>query len=491
MSEPRAQAAAVGETLDDHALHEAYESTLLTPGSGPRSGLSAAAEGVTPMALADWMLALLALGKANLVSVCPDPRAGAVLEVKRGGATPFACRLSPDHAAATVTRLALLASLDPLEEHGSLASLANVARVRVRTGEHVAEVLVSVGATADGLDAEVRALGASDSAPPSRGVSLRRCPRCGEWSAPSLAVCARDDTPLVDVPDDPRPGGNIGVYRLLGHIGAGGMGVVLSGEHVFLGRPVAIKVMRRAVADSSMMVRRFLAEARAASRINHPHVVEVTDYGVLADGRPYLVMDHVSGQPLDEMLRARGPLDPAEALRLARAVAEGLAAAHERGVVHNDLKPANIVLTEGSTDEHPALKIVDFGAASLQSGAASLSMDERIGTPAYMSPEQVRGEPTDARSDVYALGAVLYEMLTGAPPFTGDVPGVLRAHLTLEPGPVSAPAGPLPRAVSRVVLRALSKSVEQRPQSAAELVRDIDRALAVLGRPNWRKWLPA
>ena len=88
------------------------------------------------------------------------------------------------------------------------------------------------------------------------------------------------------------------------------MGVVLSGEHVFLGRPVAIKVMRRAVADSSMMVRRFLAEARAASRINHPHVVEVTDYGVLADGRPYLVMDHVSGQPLDEMLRARGPLDP-------------------------------------------------------------------------------------------------------------------------------------------------------------------------------------
>jgi serine/threonine-protein kinase len=278
---------------------------------------------------------------------------------------------------------------------------------------------------------------------------------------------------------------------VLGHLGAGGMGVVLSGEHVFLARPVAIKLMRDSIAQSSVMVRRFLAEARAASRIVHPNVVEVTDYGVLADGRPYLVMEWVGGQPLDRMLADRGALPPGPAMRVARAVAEGLVAAHARGVVHNDLKPANIVLLEGSSDQHPALKIVDFGAASFPSGAASVELDEHIGTPAYMSPEQVRGEPTDGRSDVYALGAVLYEMLTGAPPFAGNIRSVLRAHLTSEPAPPSSPFGAMPSPVTRVVVRALAKRLEQRPQSAVEFMLDLDRALSVLERPSWRKWLPA
>ncbi len=475
----------------DPSSSEAFQSTLVAPGSSPRSRPLVDAEGVSPIALADFVLALPTLGKANLVSIGPHTSEGAILEVRRGGNTVFACRLTSDQAAAAVTRIALLAALDPLEEHGSLASLANVARLRVRAGDRAADVLVSVGATADGLDAEVRALSGSDAPPSSRSASLRRCPRCGEWSSPSFTTCPRDETPLLDVHDDPRPGGTIGVYRVLGHLGAGGMGVVLSGEHVFLARPVAIKLMRDSIAQSSAMVRRFLAEARAASRIVHPNVVEVTDYGVLADGRPYLVMEWVGGQPLDRMLADRGALPPGPAMRVARAVAEGLAAAHARGVVHNDLKPANIVLLEGSSDQHPALKIVDFGAASFPSGAASVELDEHIGTPAYMSPEQVRGEPTDGRSDVYALGAVLYEMLTGAPPFAGNIRSVLRAHLTSEPAPPSSPFGAMPSPVTRVVVRALAKRLEQRPQSAVEFMLDLDRALSVLERPSWRKWLPA
>jgi serine/threonine-protein kinase len=201
-------------------------------------------------------------------------------------------------------------------------------------------------------------------------------------------------------------------------------------------------------------------------------------------------MEELKGQTLFTRLDAEPLPDPIFALRVAREIARGLAAAHEAGVVHNDLKPSNVMLLEGSTDEAPRVKVLDFGAAShvgrTQEGEGGMI----FGTAQYMSPEHGSGLPTDPRSDLYALGIVLYEMLSGAVPFEGEPADVMRNHMFAAVPPVSRPAAAFPPAVTRTVARCLRKSAEERPQSANELASDLTAAISALERPVWRRWLP-
>jgi serine/threonine-protein kinase len=268
----------------------------------------------------------------------------------------------------------------------------------------------------------------------------------------------------------------IGKYRVVAQLGEGGMGRVFKGYHVALQRLVAIKILHGSVARDPVAMARFEREARAAVRARHPRIVETLDFGRLPDGRPYLVMELIE----DETLRARmhrQPLTPAESIHVARGVAEALAAAHAVDVVHRDLKPSNVFI-----DQRLEVKLGDFGAAKIldPAGENITGGDVSIGTPQYMAPEQILGEPVDGRADVYALGCVLYRMLAGAPPFSGDTRSVLAQHLHAEVPVPAVAGGPLPPAVIEVVSAAMAKAPAHRPQSAIDLLTMLERAAAAL-----------
>ena len=280
--------------------------------------------------------------------------------------------------------------------------------------------------------------------------------------------------------------GQVGPYRVLEVLGHGGLGVVYRAVHEVLERPVAVKLLHAPAHDSSSTAR-FLREARAASRAKHPGIVDIIDFGRNADGRPYLVMELVEADTLEDRLAAGGlPLE--EAVAVAHSVAGALAAAHDAGVVHRDLKPSNIFV-----DDDLSAKLTDFGAAKMV-GVSLPSLTQEgttIGTPHYMSPEQARGLAVDRRSDLYALGCVLYEMIVGARPYEGPTSlDVLSQHIGAPvPVPVS-PHEPGPHALARVIRRAMAKSPSERHQTAAELIADLAQAERSLGRDGWRKFLP-
>jgi len=266
------------------------------------------------------------------------------------------------------------------------------------------------------------------------------------------------------------------------------MGFVISGEHALLGKPVAIKLLHRTMDQDPLAGRRFLAEARATSWIRHPNIVDVIDYGLLADGRPYIVMERLEGESLQDRLDRTSVIEPVLALLLAREIALALGAAHEGGVVHLDLKPSNVVLLDALDESAPRIKLIDFGVAER---VGTRPGEELTGTPAYMSPEHARGDPADGRSDLYALGIIMYEMLTGTVPFTGaNIWAILKAHMLDEPPIVFSPIRQLPEAVVNVVSRALRMNADERHQSASELVAEIDRGLVSLRRKEWQRWLP-
>ncbi|WP_330297963.1 serine/threonine-protein kinase [Streptomyces sp. NBC_00503] len=267
-----------------------------------------------------------------------------------------------------------------------------------------------------------------------------------------------------------------GRYELAGLIGAGGMGEVWRGRDLALERDVAVKLISRPGDDKLAL--RLRAEARAAASLTDPHVVSVHDVGETSlDGRTvvYLVMELVHGRPLGEK---GGRVAVEDAVRWGVQICEGLQAAHGAGIVHRDIKPANILLTDAGR-----IKICDFGIAR-QSGLQGLTTTGSVtGTPAYMSPEQARGEELDARSDLYGLGCVLYELLTGAPPFSGTGWEILAQHANQAPVPARARRPEVPVGLNRLVLQLLSKDVADRPPSAAdtaELLR------AVLGPADRR-----
>jgi len=328
------------------------------------------------------------------------------------------------------------------------------------------------------------------------------CERCSATFDPGARFCGSCGAPsdLGDVPAelrDPWIGRVVDRrYRVVARLGSGGMGVVYQVEHLHLGKKAAMKVLTPDGAAQPEMVRRFRNEAQAVSKLDHPNIVQTFDFGQ-CDGALYLVMEYINGDDLSALIRREGPWSFARAARLFMQVCDGLVEAHEAGIVHRDLKPENLMVVK-RRDGAEHIKILDFGLAKLREratdpGRSSVSSGGQvIGTPYYMAPEQVRGEPLDARADLYSVGAALYRVLTGVPPFDAPSPmSVLAKHLTdaVIPPRERAPERALPPEADRVVLRAMEKAPSDRYASALEMRDDLERALGESGgagaRGSW------
>ncbi len=258
-------------------------------------------------------------------------------------------------------------------------------------------------------------------------------------------------------------GKQLGQYEITAEIGRGGMAVVYKAWQPALNRPVAIKVLPTLYASDHEFVTRFKREAMSAAQLKHPHIVTIYDVGQEGDTH-FIVMEYLEGPSLYKLLRATGPLPLERAAHIGGQVASALDFAHRRGLVHRDIKPANIIVGQ---DDHATL--TDFGIAKAMAGTGLTQTGAMIGTPQYMAPEQIQGLPVDQRADVYALGIVCYEMLAGAPPFTGDTAAVLYAQAHKPPPPLRQHLPGLPAAIERALERALAKDPELRFGSAGEL----------------------
>jgi serine/threonine-protein kinase len=269
-------------------------------------------------------------------------------------------------------------------------------------------------------------------------------------------------------------------YQIDALLGEGGMGVVYRASHVHMRKWVALKVLLPEWTSTPEVVARFEREAVVAGTINHPNVATATDFGRLGDGSFFLVLEYVEGRTLRKELEA-GALEPARALHILRGIVRGVAAAHAVGIVHRDLKPENVMLVDRDGDRD-YVKVLDFGIAKLgasaPSGAALTNVGAILGTPDYMAPEQALGGTVDARADLYAIGVMLYELLTGEPPFKGGAVTLLRQHILDAvpelPAPVSSR---VPPGLQALVTRLMQKEPSARLASANDLVAAIDEAL--------------
>ncbi len=273
-----------------------------------------------------------------------------------------------------------------------------------------------------------------------------------------------------------KPGDTIGGCTIKGRIAAGGMGTVYRARKESLEKTVAVKVLHPQSMTESDQVQRFMREAKVAASIDHPAVVEVYDVGQ-DHGLYYMVMEYLEGSDLRSQVMETGPLPPRKALRIARQVAEALAHAHDQGLIHRDVKPANLLMT--ATGD---VKLVDFGLARLAGQEHEVTVTGQIiGTPAFMSPEQCRGDPLDGRSDLYSLGATIYFLLSGAVPFSAKTPTALIHQVINDPPPPLKSVAPdVPDKLVALVQRLMTKHASARPQSGNELIAAIDEVL--LGR---------
>ena len=314
------------------------------------------------------------------------------------------------------------------------------------------------------------------------------CPTCDARYETDLGTCPKDGDHLVPFKD---PDGLVGkviddrfeVKRLLGR---GGMGSVYLAHQRSVDRLVALKVMKADLLEDQAQVKRFILEARAASRLTNNHTITIYDFGKSADGVPYIAMEYLRGLSLRDHLKQEGSLPVDDVVRITSEIAESLAEAHEHGIVHRDLKPENVFLATTGGREG-VVKVLDFGIArarSLQGGSAVTSTGVIMGTPSYMSPEMIVGEPVDARADLYALGIMMYEMLTGLVPYQAETPmQVLLKHLHSEPEALERviPSVRVPGALQRFVWRCLSKSRDARPEDAKAFLAELTAAAAASG----------
>jgi len=293
----------------------------------------------------------------------------------------------------------------------------------------------------------------------------------------------------------------IGPYRILEPIGRGGMGVVYRGEHIYIGKEVAVKILHDGYGGREESIKRFLREARAASLINHPNIVDITDFGKSSDGTVFFVMEFLHGEPLDALMQRERRLDLLRSITIVNQIAGALGAAHAKGIVHRDLKPENVMLTkrEGRRElirqfsdesgQHTVtereknfdfVKILDFGVAKVRdpnvSEARVTQQGVVFGTPEYMAPETARIGVSDPRTDVYALGVIFYEMLTGTIPFAGET--AVDVMLKVVSEPVTPPRQRAPGIeitpdAEQLIMRALAKDPLKRQQSMEELTEEL------------------
>jgi hypothetical protein len=301
------------------------------------------------------------------------------------------------------------------------------------------------------------------------------CPTCGLRYPAEFKVCPRDAVELIEAADagrDPLLGVTLGqTYTLVRVLGEGGMGRVYEARHTRIGsKRFAVKILHPEFARQPEVISRFQREAEAAASIRSEYVVGVYDVDRFEDGRPYLVGEFLEGQEFADYLNAVGKMGVAPAVRLVRQICSALAAAHEKGVVHRDMKPENVFLTGDLA--RPTAKVIDFGISKLgdSPGTALTKTGMIMGTPSYMAPEQARGERVDHRADIYAVGAILYCALTGQRPFDrGDPTATLTAVLTQDPPRPRSLEPSIPEPLEMIIQRAMAKDPNDRPQSMEEL----------------------
>jgi serine/threonine protein kinase len=408
--------------------------------------------GLSPTAICDVIFGAALAAGADAVWIEPqaEPPHAYVLTVEQHGRTVATATLDGRLGAATIARLAFIAQID------LVSRTVGSAAVVVRGPEVTADVVVTIRPG--------RALRAE--------LYVRRH---GERRAVAGRPIALKVGDVVDH------------YRIAETLGAGGMGRVYRAEHTALARAFALKVMHGAPPGDTEAVGRFVREARAAARIHHPNIVDVFDFGYLGDGRPYLVMELLAGSNLSGLLG--DPLPPAFVWSVARQVASGLAAAHDAGVIHADVSPSNIFV-----DAEGRAKLVDFGLAQMRNETVALTEDKPAdhvyGTPSYIAPEQIRGLSAQEASDQYALGAVIFEMLVGTPPFVArSIRELCISHLRSPVPELETPHGPLPAKATALVNRCLAKRPEDRfarMDDVVAAIADLERSQRVEG---WQQWM--
>ncbi|MEO8801206.1 MAG: protein kinase, partial [Polyangiaceae bacterium] len=313
------------------------------------------------------------------------------------------------------------------------------------------------------------------------------CPKCRKrYPDESTLTCADDgetllpDAAFTAVDADLTAGQQVGEYRVEAKIGEGGFGAVYKAVHPLIGKAAAVKVLNRQYSSNPQMVSRFIAEARAVNQIRHRNIIDIFAFGSLEDGRQYFVMELLEGLPLDQYLREKVRLSPNEAIPILRSIARAIDAAHGAGIAHRDLKPENVFLTFDE-DGHIFPKLLDFGIAKLLD-ASSMGDSPKtrtgtpMGTPYYMSPEQSRGKDVDQRTDIYSLGVMAHELLTGTLLFDGEsMMELLMKQIQTPPPPMSSVCPDIPRALDAPVLKMLEKKAEDRPPTLTAAIDELAR----------------